>query len=313
MLCRETLQTSLSSTLQLPDIKSSSDNSSSADASSNSSRSSPAGTRPPSPERKPDVAAYRPSFRTPTPAAWRRNKPADGSRPGSPSSVKGSSGTYSLSSLDNQPASSADPENAAAVAALNAALNASLPTDVAASHPELTGGAVDGGVGGGAAAAGASADEGGETPASAAGDQVDVRDAIAQLQQSLDADVAKLIDWDGVSLSAAELVKDNSVPADDAPPKEAQTGLSFEEAPAVDAQQAAAVMQVPAEQPPAAADVGAVETAVSISAGSLPKGWGPRLGVGFSNIRNNIVSIAKIKSKMTPAVDATGVSVTQQQ
>lgn len=140
-----------------------------------------------------------------------------------------------------------------------------------------------------------------------------MKDAIAQLKRSLDVDVAMLTDWTSLaqpSDSTSDSSSSGALPAPVLDTEEVAVTPSTDElaasAAAFDAASTeAAVAETPAvDVPPATAAVESTAAAVLNNPGRLPKGWGPRLGVGFSQIRNNIVSIKKLAAKAVPAVEA---------
>ncbi|KAF6258851.1 hypothetical protein COO60DRAFT_1074853 [Scenedesmus sp. NREL 46B-D3] len=342
LLLRETLQSSLSTDVnkaELPaahaKLKPLTPSSSNADASkaperSNGGSSSPAtNSRSKYKQPPPD----RPKVSTP-PQSWRRYRP-----PGTPDhSMAGSA-------AGGGDADSSD--KAAAVAALNAMFNKGSDT-APGSHPELQGGGS--GAGDGDSSSGGAA--GGDVP-------LDMREVIAQLQRSLDADVAQLTTYQPAGVTGGQDPSSTSEDEDAAAAEAAaqqqqpqegdeqddlvtmQEALTTAEATAavdvledimpqleeamaaVEAAAAAYLAAAAADaEHAAAADAeyrstsatagdeasagGSDDEGSSVSAGRqppLPKGWGPRLGVGFSKLpaRNNIVSVRQLTSKATPA------------
>lgn len=221
------------------------------------------------------------------------------------------------------------------MAALNAALNASLPSDVAGSHPELADAAAGTGSGNDAT----DGAEGSSAASTAGNDKVHVKDAIAQLQRSLDVDVAMLTNWATAAEAAVDSSNSNS--DDDGsssglqdagmPDDEVTHNLSTEDLAAsaaafeADTAAAAAAVEPPAVDPitdeavaEAAADA-AESSASSVDNNgpvSFPKGWGPRADVGFEGFDqtcNNIVSLKKLAGKAVPAGDAAAAVAAQQQ
>ncbi|WIA39874.1 hypothetical protein OEZ86_013318 [Tetradesmus obliquus] len=184
LLLRETLQSSLSTDVnkeQLPaahaKLKPLAPSSSSSDASkpserSNGSSSSSTNSRSKYKQPPPD----RPKVSTP-PQSWRRYRP-----PGSQDhSMAGSAAAGGAGDSSDK---------AAAVAALNAMFNKGSEA-VPGSHPEVSGG---GGAGG---------DDDSSSSSGAGGEEIDMREVIAQLQRSLDADVAQLTGWNAAGAAAA--------------------------------------------------------------------------------------------------------------
>eukprot|EP00882_Tetradesmus_deserticola_P001384 GHRQ01001499.1.p1 GENE.GHRQ01001499.1~~GHRQ01001499.1.p1 ORF type:complete len:570 (+),score=231.36 GHRQ01001499.1:75-1784(+) len=344
LLLRETLQSSLSTDIskaQLPaahaKLKPLAPSSSGSDASkaperSNGSNGSSSSTATNSRSKYKQPPPDRPKVSTP-PQSWRRYRP-----PGTPDH-----------SMAGSAAGSGDADKAAAVAALNAMFNK----------------------GSGAAGVddGSSSSAGGDVP-------IDMQEVIAQLQRSLDADVAQLTTYKPAGTTAGQDARgtsdDEDAAADEAATQQQQQedndqeGLVTVQEAMTTAQASAAVDVLEAAAAEALGELGqaaasededvmpqleeamaAVEAAAtaylaaaatdaedaaaaaaeyrntsgsadeasagssddegsSISAGRqppLPKGWGPRLGVGFSLLpaRNNIVSVRQLTSKATPA------------
>jgi hypothetical protein len=185
------------------------------------------------------------------------------------------------SSSSKKAADAAD--KAAAVAALNAALN--KPT---------------------AAGSGSSSSD----------EKVGMTDVLAQLRRAMEADVARDVVKMKESTAGSSSCGEAS-PAAPAAAAEVAAGSLSPTEPQQEVPAPAPVAEDPAPEPMAAADAVAtnaadsssstVTTAILLSSSAvgeagtysrmLPKGWGPRLGVGFSTYprsRNNIVSSASL-------------------
>eukprot|EP00775_Hariotina_reticulata_P005512 gene5512-5748_t len=191
---------------------------------------------------------------------------------------------------DADTASSNFAEKAAAVRALNAALRAALPEEYRASHPELLDSLDQQQPGG--------FDSPSDSSSSSSDGRMDMQDIFAQLKQSMQADVAALYSQDDAS--------DPSLPL--LPPAAAVDGLQEmmpEERMAAAAGGSDDESLLGLQQPADGDHPGPhISAASACLAAALPKGWGPRLGPGFSSIiprRNNIVSSAKLVSAITAA------------
>lgn len=310
--CRETLQTSLSTSLPTIDdpaaagkdgpvhpelAEPTASSSSTAQGSNGSSKGGAATTPPPSPA--PDASKSKPE----------------------PTKASSSSSSSSSAKKDSDSA-----DKAAAVAALNAALKA-------------------------APAAGSGAGSSKRPDAAAAGssdEMVDMADVLAQLRRAMEADVARDVmkmkeNTTSSPAAAGPAAGSNSSSVQDSPPGDSAaaaaaagsaasaeggvptsldpTATPQEDSSAPDVTVAAAADGIPggagADSSSDEDSTGIVTTQLSSSAVGeagtysrmLPKGWGPRLGVGFSNYprsRNNIVSSASLGVSMSSPVPTTG-------
>lgn len=204
------------------------------------------------------------------------------------------------------------------MAALNAALNASLPAEASSNHPELADAGPAAGEGSGGSGKDTSSD--GSQAAAAASDngdsKVDMRDAIAQLKQSLEVDVAMLTSWTNQGQPAGS---SSSQQMESAAPGDLSASAAALDAEASLTEAATDIGTEACEQPVNQSESPAVPLAPeplddnnsssSIAAASftnpvpLPKGWGPRLGVGFSQVRNNIVCMKQLAGRVVPACE----------
>eukprot|EP00879_Flechtneria_rotunda_P002039 GHRR01002217.1.p1 GENE.GHRR01002217.1~~GHRR01002217.1.p1 ORF type:complete len:556 (+),score=221.04 GHRR01002217.1:104-1771(+) len=312
-------------------------------SSSNSSSSSSNSSMPSSSNGKLSSAASQDKPQQPTQSTGATDSLASSSKPPGWSQSSNDFGRKDYNSSSPNPETSAGSDvvnKAAAIAALNAALKASMDaTPTAGSHPELLQGPTSPSSGNSATDDDAIADPTGDSiqaavskaaddsmsrtgDGPAGGGELVMQDVIAQLKRSLDAEAAELTSWDDDAPVGTEAASGTTEVAEGSQSHSngsAEADLSPDQSNSADesTQTVIAAFACAEELGSITPSAGAAAAIAGMGTaggqtrwGILPKGWGPRQGLGFDQgwgpdlAQNNIVSMGQISTKGAAAAAA---------